>query len=231
MISCSVVIPAWNAERTIAEAIRSVQAQTLPPAEIVVVNDGSTDGTVAVVEELAATASPALPVRLLHQANAGPGSATSHGVARASQPLVATLDADDLWLSHKLERQMARLSADPQLVLVAARMQAFPHDQPPDPSAPVRSGLVRSTLVFQRQLLEVIGPFHDPPGGVGDVVDWLGRLRQQGLAMAELSEVLALRRILPGSLSHRSRQAMAGAFLAVAHQALRRRNGDATGSP
>lgn len=101
----SVVIPLYNKEPFIRRTLESVLAQTLPADEIIIVNDSSTDDSVARVRELA---SPA--VRLIEQSNAGPGPARNRGVAEATQPWIAFLDADDLWRPNHLET-LARLSA------------------------------------------------------------------------------------------------------------------------
>jgi glycosyltransferase involved in cell wall biosynthesis len=95
----SVVIPAYNSESFIAAAIASVQAQTRHPAEIVVIDDGSTDATAA--RAIAAGA------RVVVQANQGPSAARNTGIREARQPWIAFLDADDAWTPDKLERQWA----------------------------------------------------------------------------------------------------------------------------
>jgi cellulose synthase/poly-beta-1,6-N-acetylglucosamine synthase-like glycosyltransferase len=110
----SVVIPAYNAAATIAAAIESVLAQTRPPEEIIVVDDGSKDETSAVVELFG----PA--VRLLRQANAGCGQARNTGAREARGTWLAFLDADDLWLPTKLERQLPE-TADPRIAVVVCR--------------------------------------------------------------------------------------------------------------
>jgi glycosyltransferase involved in cell wall biosynthesis len=106
----SVVIPAWNAERFVEHTLRTVCAQTLAPREVIVVDDGSTDGTAALVERVARGVS--VPTTLLRQANAGPGAARNRGLAAARGELVAFVDADDEWLPEKLERQVACLAAN-----------------------------------------------------------------------------------------------------------------------
>jgi glycosyltransferase involved in cell wall biosynthesis len=105
----SVVIPAFNAERTIAGTIRSVVAQTFGDLEIVVVDDGSADGTARAAASVADGR-----IRVLTQANGGAASARNTGITAARGEFVAFLDADDLWLAHKLERQVSLLRADPQ---------------------------------------------------------------------------------------------------------------------
>lgn len=110
----SVLIPAYNAAPTLARALDSVAAQTLRPAEVIVVDDGSADGTAAV-----AAAHP-LGVRLLaHEANRGSPAALRTALAAAGHDLVAFLDADDEWLPGKLAAQMAALAETPDAAMIA----------------------------------------------------------------------------------------------------------------
>ena len=112
----SVVVPAYNAERYIGGTLASVSSQTYGNLEIVVVDDGSTDGTRDVVR---AHALNDPRVVLLEQANGGVAAARNAGIARARGDLVAPVDADDLWHPVKLERQAARLAeAGPDVGLV-----------------------------------------------------------------------------------------------------------------
>jgi glycosyltransferase involved in cell wall biosynthesis len=107
MKSVSVVIPAYNAASTIAEAIATVRAQTVAPLEIIVVDDCSKDATLQALESLAA---PDLIV-IKSPINKGGSAARNRGIDVASGDYVALLDADDLWVPHKLERQLASLAA------------------------------------------------------------------------------------------------------------------------
>ncbi len=104
----SVVIPTYNRSRLLVRAIDSVLAQTVPAAEILVVDDGSTDDTADVVADYGAR------VRYLRQPNAGVAAARNHGVRAASHELIAFLDSDDIWLPRKLERQLP-WCADPSV--------------------------------------------------------------------------------------------------------------------
>ncbi len=105
----SVVIPAYNAERTIHDTIESVLAQTYREIEVIVVDDGSTDDT---AREVAAFADR---TRYVHQTNAGAAAARNSGIAIARGDYLALLDADDLWLPEKLERQLAFLAVHPEV--------------------------------------------------------------------------------------------------------------------
>ena len=98
-MTISVIIPAWNAERHIVRAIRSVLAQTRPADEIIVVDDGSIDGTAEAVRTFGDQ------VRLIRQPNGGASVARNTGIAAATGEWIAFLDADDEWLPEKLELQ------------------------------------------------------------------------------------------------------------------------------
>lgn len=110
----SAILPAYNAGRFIRDALESVLAQTRRPDEIVVVDDGSTDDTAQVVARYMSYG-----VRYIHQSNRGPGAARNRGIRETTGELIAFLDADDLWLPTKTERQAAYLAAHPEVALVS----------------------------------------------------------------------------------------------------------------
>jgi glycosyltransferase involved in cell wall biosynthesis len=109
----SVVIPAYNAGRFITRCLQSVNAQTLRPKEVIVVDDGSTDNTAALAGSMGA--------RVVHQKNLGVSAARNNGIRRASSEWIAFLDADDLWLPDKLERQAACVGPDTVLAYTGHR--------------------------------------------------------------------------------------------------------------
>src|SRR5579884_3094177 len=113
----SVVIPLYNCEQHSGEAIASVLRQTYRDYEIIVVDDGSTDGSAAIVQRFG----PA--VRYVYQTNAGVSVATNRGVALSNGELIAFLDNDDVWLPTKLERQIQYLNEHPACGFVNCDMQ------------------------------------------------------------------------------------------------------------
>src|SRR5690606_28366702 len=117
----SVIIPVYNGERYLAEAVHSILAQTVPTLEIIVVDDGSTDGTARVAQRFGDA------VCYVYQPNRGPAAARNRGLERARGEIVAFLDADDLWREGKLACQCARLEADPTLDIVLGHTQFVRH--------------------------------------------------------------------------------------------------------
>lgn len=108
----SVVMPAYNARAFIVEALNSVLSQGIDSLEILVVDDGSSDGTAEAAEAFGA------PVKVLRQANAGPAAARNLGLAHARADVIAFLDADDVWLPGKLSAQLTCLAHRPDLGVV-----------------------------------------------------------------------------------------------------------------
>jgi len=109
----SVILPAYRAAGTIRRAVDSLLAQTLPPSEIVIVDDGSPDDIAPVLADYGAR------VRLLRQANGGAASARNYGIDHTSGALIAFLDADDFWEPRKLQRQLEVMSQYPEIGLCA----------------------------------------------------------------------------------------------------------------
>jgi glycosyltransferase involved in cell wall biosynthesis len=120
LVSCVVIF--WNAERFLAEAIDSIRAQTYAAWELVLVDDGSTDGSTAIARRLAA----ADPARIRYcehpgHANRGMSAARNLGVREARGAYVAFLDSDDVWVPEKLAAQVAVLDAHPDAAMVYGR--------------------------------------------------------------------------------------------------------------
>ena len=188
----SVIVPVFNGERYLAEALESIVGQTRPPEEIIVVDDGSTDRTAEVARRF--------PVRLLRQANAGAAAARNAGAEAANADLLAFLDHDDLWVADKLERQMAALAADPALDMVFGHVEQFfcpsltaeqrAHYQltPPMPAYTSPARLIR------RASFAKVGPYAIG-NRLGEVLEWHARAVDAGLRLAMLPGIVYRRRI------------------------------------
>lgn len=105
----TVVIPAYNAERTLEETVRSVQAQTFSDIEIIIINDGSTDQTRNLIENLTDPR-----IKVFSYENSGVAVARNRGVTHAAGEFIAFIDADDLWMPDKLELQLSALKQHPE---------------------------------------------------------------------------------------------------------------------
>jgi glycosyltransferase involved in cell wall biosynthesis len=115
----SVIIPTYNYGRFIGAAVESALGQTLRPAEVIIVDDGSTDETAEAVARFGRQ------VRYIRQENAGVCRARNRGVAESSGELIAFLDADDIWEPEKLEKQAAVFMSDKEIGLVHCGMREF----------------------------------------------------------------------------------------------------------
>jgi len=122
----SVVIPAFNAEDCIGEALDSALGQLRPPDEVIVVDDGSADQTAEIVKGYGST------VRYIYQDNAGPSAARNTGIRAAGGEWIAFLDSDDLWLPEKLSTELGILARNPDLVWVCSNhfLDFFGGDEP-----------------------------------------------------------------------------------------------------
>src|SRR3989442_14959767 len=117
--SVSVVIPVYNGERYLVDAIQSVLDQTYQNFEVIVVDDGSTDGSAAVAKRFGEA------IRFVHQANGGVCKARNTGIAAARGGYLAFLDQDDLWLPDKLAVQVAYLDSHPEVGAVYCQCQVM----------------------------------------------------------------------------------------------------------
>ena len=204
LISC--IVPVFNGERYLREALESILTQTYRPLEIIVADDGSTDGTAAVV------AGYGDQVRYLRQENAGPAAARNLGLSAIRGELVAFLDADDLWHQEKLSRQIARFEARPGLDMCLTQAQNFWIPELREFGARHRDhpGFreileVHSlcTLLVWRSLFDTVGDFN-PEFSAGEDTDWFLRAFEHGAVMESLPDVLMYRRWHRGNLSWRA---------------------------
>jgi glycosyltransferase involved in cell wall biosynthesis len=218
----SVMIGAYNAAPYLGEAIDSVLAQDYEPIELIVVDDGSTDGTAEVARSFAG-------VRVISQENGGNGAARNSAVAAASGDLYAFLDADDRFTPGKLTLQKAALDGDPELDMVFGHVQEFlspeldeqtrarlrPPAQEPMPwTAP-------NLMLIRRESFQRVGPFTTSVR-VGVTVDWFARAEEAGLRHSILPEVVLERRLHTQNNGLRE-SASRSQYLEVIRQAMQRR--------
>lgn len=208
MTTISVVIPVYNRENSIRRALDSVLAQSLPPYEIIVVDDGSTDRTADIIAEHYPT------VTLIRQPNRGQCTARNEGIARAGGDLIALLDSDDFWLPDKLRVQARVFEEHPQLGLVATQKYKnraqFPVCKAKTPRIRYypfsvflkRTWLHPSSVVIPKWVLKEIGCFDKSLGAAEDWDLWariayrypVVRIKQRLTAVFEVSDSMSRNR-------------------------------------
>ena len=217
-----VVIAAFDSANYVREAIDSVMRQTSPVQRIIVVDDGSTDGTA----DIARAFGP--PVQVLRQPNRGAASARNAGIAQSAAALVAFLDADDRWLPQRVDEGVRHLSQNPSLGYGCSRMRTFPSPElPTDEQRGLRAtnaeyvdGWLTSALLVRRATLDTVGAFAEDLR-IGEVIDWLNRARAAGITGGMHPDVLVERRLHRAN-STRVDAGAAHAYLTVAKRHLDR---------
>lgn len=213
----TVVIPVWNGERYLKQSVESILRQTFTDFELLIIDDGSTDGTAAIAQGFLGDPR----VSLHRQANGGVVSARNTGLALARTELIAFLDADDVADPRRLALQVAELAARPGLAVLGStityfndqhavlRTQAFPSG-PREVAAGLERGnvLAQPAVMLRKSMVQAAGGYRAPfRHGAEDYDLWL-RLSERH-ALDNLPEALTAYRIHPDSLTHRMRSAQA----------------------
>jgi len=219
----SVIIPLFNVRPYLDETLASLRAQHWPSLEIIAVDDGSTDGT---AERFAALCPDA---HLVRQANAGPAAARNAALALATAPYVAFLDGDDLWPPGKLDRQVARLEADPALMVTMGYIKYFMDNEAAREWGRSFFLFLLGGMVARREIFgtapEAVGQFdvvHHP--FQGEDTNWFLRAWESGQAMEIRDQPEIFYRRRTGSLTANpddSKRSFPGLILS----SLRRRRG------
>jgi glycosyltransferase involved in cell wall biosynthesis len=190
-MSATIVIPTYDAQETLGAAIESALAQDYEPVEVIVVDDGSTDGTATVARAFHGR------IRYVRQENAGPSAARNRGISEARGEFVAFLDADDEAPPTKLSVQVGYLVAHPDVACVVGRHELV-GDAPEwfdADSVPLIS------LVARRSTLADLGGF-DTSLRIAEDRDLLVRMRERGLRVEFLPDVVLRRCFHVRNLSH-----------------------------
>jgi SAM-dependent methyltransferase len=205
MTEIAVVIPCYNLGRTVEQAVDSVLAQTRPAAEIVVVDDGSTD--LYSRRLLAKLARPR--TRVVRTANRGLPAARNHGIGLTSAGYLVALDADDFLAPSYLERTAARLDADPGLAFVSTGMRGFEGADyvwtppPCDLIVALARGTAHASSMFRRRVWDAVGGFDERFRTCEDLDFWVAAMAR-GLRGDVIDEPLLHRRVRADSLHHRT---------------------------
>jgi glycosyltransferase involved in cell wall biosynthesis len=219
----SVVMPAFDEEAFIAEALESVVAQAYEPVEVIVVDDGSEDRTAEIADGYGA--------RVLRQPRRGVAAARNAGLEAARGDYWTILDADDVLPPDALAHYVAHLEGHPELGLVFGLTEAFvtpaesrpPHFSPAWDRGPYawHSG----AMMARREVLEAVGPF-DETRRLGEDMDWFARAREAGVRSGSTEQLVLLHRVHARNSTSDTRANQA-AMLSVLRQSLHRRRAEA----
>lgn len=203
----SVLMAVYNGEAWVPEAVESVLGQTFADFEFIVVDDGSTDGTGAILDR---RTDPRL--RVVQQPRAGQTRALNRALGLAAAPLLARMDADDVALPERLAQQVAFLRAHSDVGLLGTGCHEISPVgevtrtiRPPASDDAIRRALIRanpfihSSVMFRRDALDAAGRYDEQFAVAQDYDLWLRMSRVT--RMANLPEPLVLRRLAPGRLS------------------------------
>ncbi|NIS18110.1 MAG: glycosyltransferase [Aliifodinibius sp.] len=170
MPEVSVIIPAYNSSQYILEALDSVFEQSFKDFEVIVIDDGSTDNTKKKIDDYPHQ------IRYFHQENGGPAKARNLGIRKSEGKYIAFLDADDVWLSTKLEKQVAAFKKDPELGMVITENSLFDEGGIYRTTVGkgnylmrgdlvtnifLKSGVVTPTVMVRREVFDKVGLFEE----------------------------------------------------------------------
>jgi glycosyltransferase involved in cell wall biosynthesis len=220
----SVLVAVRNGERFLAKALQSITKQVIANLEVIVVDGGSTDKSVAI-----ARAFPGISI--INQQGRGLAAARNQGVQAARGELIAFLDADDVWAHGKLPSQVAYLAAHSQCQVVIGYMIRFLQAGCPLPPVYKGTWLDRPTPAYtpggaliRRSVFRQVGGFN-PAFGIGCDSDWFVRARDLQVQMAVLPQVGLFKRIHEGNLSHEVAVYQRELLALMRHSLARRKGG------
>jgi glycosyltransferase involved in cell wall biosynthesis len=214
LISC--IIAVYNGERYLRESLDSILAQTYRPLEIIVADDGSTDGTAIVARSYGRA------ITYVRQANLGYWAAKNLGLSVTHGDFIAFLDVDDLWHPEKLARQIFRLEELRELGLCFTRFQNFWMPELAEEErryegqflSQPQSAWSISTLLARREIFQRYGDFHDGTRGLENMT-WFLRAAGRGAVIEVLSDILTYRRFNVESFTRRGRAEVFDNFLPI----------------
>lgn len=221
----SIIVPVYNGEAFLAEAVDNIRQQGWQPLEIIIIDDGSTDGTAGVANSIKGN------VRYVHQSNQGPAAARNRGLEMADGNVIGFLDADDLWPEKKIETQLGYLYENPSVDIVLGKTQfmrqsgvvngkkAYEEYLKPGIFLNLGSGL------FRKSVFDKVG-FFDPELYYSEDADWFIRARELKVSIALIDQITLLYRIHQNNMTRGKTPAEIG-FLKVIKSSLDRRRNSA----
>ena len=222
----SVIIPVYNGEKRVADAIESALAQGTIVREIIVVDDGSTDATAETVRRFP-------QVLLLQQANAGPAAARNAAIRVSTGDYIAPLDHDDLFTEGRTGAMVAALETDPEVLFVVGRQQLvvesgvdlpfWLHSTDPEELERFRNEHGTGLMMMRRRAFDVVGSFDETMTGGGEDIDWVFRCNELGFRGVVIEDVVSVRRMRGGNLTMDEASMNRAMFKILQRRAQRRR--------
>ena len=222
----SIIVPVYNGEKYLREALESVFEQDYSPYEVIVIDDGSTDDSARIAQSFA--------VRYVYQENQGPAIARNKGIEISTGEYIAFIDQDDTWLPGKLSIQMKHLLADPMLLYAVSRQQFFLEEGVEKPDwlrAEIlkddQMGYLPGTLVARKRAFQEIGMFALEFPITSDI-DWFFRANDANVPMIVIQEVLLHKRVHRDAQSSYAKQHNQELLLLLKRSIQRKKQGKAT---
>lgn len=219
----SVIIPVYNCEKYINEAINSVLKQNYYPLEIIVVDDGSTDKTQEKIKEFGSQ------ITYIYQKNGGTAKARNNGIKNAKGDYFAFLDADDIWVENKLKMQMEIFAKNPEIDLVFGQIQQF---YSPDLDESIKKqiychpqpmvGYSSTVMLIKRKAFFIIGEF-TIKWKIAEFCDWYARVKESDLNVAIPPMVMAKRRLHKTNKGRENKQEANLEYVRMIKESLNRR--------
>lgn len=216
----SVVVPVHNGARHLEAALESILAQESGALQVIVVDDGSTDATAGILNRFSDRVHP------VRQDNLGPGAARNSGIARATAPLIAFLDADDVWPPAGLTHQLDALAGSPGAAVawgLSSRVVAA--DAPPprdDWHGRPQWALSVGSMLFRRRVFVEAGVF-DPGLPLGEDLDLMIRITERRIPVIRHPRVVCERGLHAGNMTRDGAAADRARFVAIGKAFERRR--------
>jgi glycosyltransferase involved in cell wall biosynthesis len=219
----SVIIPIYNGEKYLSEAVESIRRQNYGPLEIIIIDDGSTDDTTRVAMGLG------LDIHYIFQQNAGPASARNSGIVASRGEIIAFLDSDDFWPPDRLTVTVRYLDQHREVGYLLGKQMMFVEPGctvPPWMNAEWLSepqdASNTAVLTARRVTFNRVGLFNSEYRG-GEDTEWFVRASEAGVPMARLSEIILHRRIHGDNLSIQMMKIRKGNLMRIARESIRRR--------
>ncbi len=217
----SIIMPVYNGEKYVAQALESVFKDFYRPIEVIAVDDGSTDNTAQIIGHYD-------DVQHIYQTNQGVSSAINKGIAASSGELIAFMGCDDLWQSNRLTATVSYFHQHPETDYVLGKLMMFLETGCDVPSwvrpewlkAPQEASNT-GVMVARRAVFDHVGLFNKGRNS-GWETEWLVRANEAGVPMARLPEVVLRRRIHGENLSAKRMRMRKDNLMSIARESIRR---------